>query len=97
MNGSTLTYGQIQSISQNLKSYSSSMEQVLGEVKSLFNNVGNESTWSGTAAASAKEEFDKLSAKFPEFSKAVNDCAAYLDQVVANYQNVDQQIMSEQH
>lgn len=97
MNGSTLTYGQIQAISQNLKSLSSSMESNLGEIKTLFDNVGNEEYWAGSSASSAKAEFDQLSAKFPEFSKAVNDCAAYLDSVVASYQNVDQKIMSEQH
>ena len=95
MNGSALTYAQISAIGTNLKSYSSEMESLLNDIKALFAKVGTDSVWSGTSASAAKAEFDRLSAKFPEFSKAVNDCASYLDTVVASYQDVDRQIMSE--
>lgn len=94
--GSALTYSQIDAISTNLKSYSTEMEALLNEIKTLFSKVGTDSVWSGTAAQSAKEEFDRLSAKFPEFSNAVNECANYLNTVVANYQAADRQVMSEE-
>ncbi len=93
--GSTLTYAQIDSISTNLKSYSSNMEALLNEIKGLFAKVGTDAVWSGTAAQTAKEEFDRLSAKFPEFSQAISDCSNYLNTVVANYQAVDRQVSSE--
>ena len=93
--GSALTYAQIDSISTNLKSYSTNMEAILNEIKTLFAKVGTDSVWSGTSAQAAKQDFDRLSAKFPEFSQAVNECASYLKTVVANYQAADRQVISE--
>ena len=93
MNGSTLTYAEIMSISSNLKSYSATMEQLLSEIKTYLNKVGAEDTWSGTSASEAKRQFDALAAKFPEFYQAVTDTANYLSQVVANYQAADKQVM----
>lgn len=95
--GSTLTYAQIDAISTNLKTYSTDMEAVLNEIKVLFSKVGTDAVWSGTAAQSAKEEFDRLSAKFPEFVSAVNRSSEHLKTVVSNYQAVDQQLMGEEH
>lgn len=95
--GSSLTYAQLESTSQSLKSYSTSMEALLNEIRGLFSKVGTDAVWSGTAAQSAKEEFDKLSAKFPEFSTAVNECATQLNTVVANYRAADNQVMSERN
>ena len=65
------------------------MEQILNAVSTEFNKVGNEGTWSGTAANSAKQEFDALKAKFPEFKQTINDCAKYLESVVTRYEAVD--------
>ena len=48
--------------------------------------------WSGTAASETKATFDKLSAKFPEFSQSVNDCYKYLLSVVENYKSVDSMV-----
>ena len=58
-------------------------------VKSLFDKIGTEDVWSGTAASKTKETFDQLSAKFPEFSQSINDCYKYLTSVVENYKSVD--------
>lgn len=95
MNGSNLTYGQISEISSNLKTYASNMEDTLNQVKNLFNKVGQEDVWAGTSATAAKEEFDSLAARFPEFITAVNECSNYLSQVVANYQAADKEVMSQ--
>ena len=65
------------------------MESLLNEIKALFDKVGTDDVWSGTAASATKEKFDTLSAKFPEFSQAVNDCYKYLLSVVENYKAVD--------
>lgn len=92
---SSLTYGQIQAISTNLQSYSTQMQSILEEVKMLFSKIGTDDVWSGTAAGSTKAEFDRLSAKFPEFYQAVETCCKYLNNVVANYQAVDQQVMGQ--
>ena len=97
MNGQNkLSYNQMQSISERLSAYSKTMESTLNEVKSLFDKIGSEGVWSGTAAASKKEEFDALSTRFPEFSAAILDCKNYLDNVLATYQAADQAISAQQ-
>lgn len=89
MDFSRLSYGQITSTAEQLNNSSAQMESLLNEIKALFDKVGTDDVWSGTAASATKEKFDTLSAKFPEFSQAVNDCYKYLLSVVENYQNVD--------
>lgn len=89
MDFSKLSYSQVQSLADQLNSSSTAMESLLNEVKTLFAKIGTDDVWSGTAASSTKEQFDALSAKFPEFSNAVNDCYKYLVSVVENYKAVD--------
>lgn len=89
MDFSRLSYSQVQSMANQLNSLSTQMESLLNEIKTLFNKIGTEDVWSGTAASTTKETFDKLSAKFPEFSQSVNECYKYLVSVVENYKNVD--------
>ncbi len=95
MNRSTLSYQQIISIATQLHNSASAMEDNLNNLKALFNKVGNDDVWSGTAAAATKDEFDKLSAKFPEFSQAIDDCYKYLQSVVETYKNVDASVMGQ--
>lgn len=92
MDFSKLSYGQIQSIADQLNSSSSQMETLLSEIKSLFERIGSDDVWSGTSASATKETFDQLSAKFPEFSASVNDCYKYLVSVVENYKAVDSMV-----
>ena len=93
MNGlSKLSYNQIQEKAEQLNSASNSMERILEEIKTLFAKIGTDDVWSGTAASSTKQEFDTLSAKFPEFSQAINDCYKYLLSVVETYKSVDNAI-----
>lgn len=93
MNGfSGLSYAQIESISNQLNTKASTMESLLNNISGQLKKVGDEGTWSGTAANAAFEEFEKLMQKFPEFSKAVKDCSQYLNKVVAAYKSVDQQV-----
>lgn len=89
MDFSKLTYGQVQAMADQLNTSSTDMESLLSEIKSLFDKVGTEDVWSGTAASTTKETFDKLSEKFPEFSQSVKDCYEYLMKVVENYKTVD--------
>lgn len=91
-----LSYTQMQNISGKLSEYSTTMELVLNEIKALFEKIGTEDVWSGTAAASKKDEFDLLSSKFPEFSAAVLDCKKYLDNVLETYQAADKAVTSQQ-
>lgn len=93
---SKLTYSQIQSIADQLNTTSTEMETLLTEISNLLIKVGEESVWAGTAAAITKETFDTLSAKFPEFSQAVNKCSTYLLQVVENYKSVDSMVTGQQ-
>lgn len=96
MDFSKLSYAQVTSYAEQLQSSSREMETLLAEIKALLDKVGNDDTWSGTAAGNTKETFDKLSAKFPEFSTAINDCYKYLMSVVASYKAVDQMVTGQQ-
>lgn len=96
MDFSKLSYAEIQSKANELKNSATTMQDILTEVENLFAKIGDESTWSGTAASSTKETFDTLKAKFPEFYQSVSDCSTYLNEVVANYQSVDSMIMGQQ-
>lgn len=88
-----LSYEELQNIASGLKTSSETMAQILNEVKNEFSNIGDDNTWSGTAASETKATFDTLSAKFPEFSQAVESCYTYLTQtVIPNYQAVDSAI-----
>ncbi len=89
MDFSKLSYSQVETLATQLNGASTSMESLLDEIKTLFNKVGTDDVWSGTAASETKNEFDTLSAKFPEFSNAINDCYRYLMSVVETYKNVD--------
>ena len=64
-------------------------------IKALFNKIGTDDVWNGTAASKTKEEFDILSAKFPEFSSAISDCHKHLLSVVETYRSVDTKIIGE--
>lgn len=96
MDFSKLSYEQVVSIADQLQSSSTSMETLLNELKTLFENIGNEQVWSGTAASQTKDKFDALSAKFPEFYMAINDCYKYLTNVVENYKSVDAIVTGQQ-
>lgn len=97
MNGfSGLSYKDIEDISNQLDAKASSMESLLNNISTQLKKVGNEGTWSGTAASSAFAEFNKLMEKFPEFSQAVKDCSTYLNKVVATYRAVDSKIIGQQ-
>ena len=93
---SKISYQAMSEASTSLKTNATDMSTILTEIKTLFENIGDESTWSGTAANSAKEQFDTLSAKFEEFYTSISDCSQYLDKVVQNYQNVDSIVNGQQ-
>ena len=96
MDFSKLSYGQVQAMADQLNSSSSQMESLLNEIKALFDKVGTDDVWSGTAASQTKERFDTLSAKFNEFSQAINDCYKYLMSVVESYKAVDAAVSGQQ-
>ena len=89
MDFSKLSYGQVQAMADQLHGSATEMENTLTEIKTLFERVGNDDVWSGTAASTTKERFDELSSKFSEFSQAIDDCYNYLLQVVERYKSVD--------
>lgn len=89
---SNLSYKQISNISSTLKTKAGSMSDLLKKVETELRKVGDDGTWSGTAASSAFAEFKKLIEKFPEFHEAITSCATYLDRVVATYQSVDRAV-----
>ncbi len=89
MDHSKISYEQVRATADQLKNYASQMETLLNEAKTLLAKVGDAGTWAGTAAASVKDSFDKLSVRFPEFSAAVNDENIYLNKVVQNFETAD--------
>ena len=89
MDHSKLNYQQILERANSLKASATKMQNNLDEVKRLFGVIGTDDAWNGTAAGVTKNEFNRLSEKFPDFSKAVDDCSIYLNSVVENYQSVD--------
>lgn len=92
MDFSKLSYGEVQTMAEKLNNSATQMETLLSEIKSLFDKIGTEDVWSGTAASTTKATFDQLSAKFPEFSQSIDDCYKYLMSVVENYKAVDAKI-----
>ncbi len=90
---SKLSYSEIEEIAENLNSSSRNMETLLNEIKNLFEKVGTDEVWSGTAAATSKETFDRLSEKFPQFSQAISNCHSKLMTVIANFKAVDNAVM----
>ena len=93
MDFAKLSYGQVQAMAEQLKSAAEQMEALRTEINALFAKIGTEEVWNGTAAATTKETFDQLSAKFPEFSQSVTDCYQYLISVVESYKAVDTMVM----
>lgn len=85
------SYEEIMSVANQLKSKAGEMETLLGTtVKGLFEQIGDGSDiWSGNAANTARDEFNTMSEKFPEFYQAVDSCYGYLNAVAANYQAAD--------
>ena len=94
MNQSKISYEQILSLSEQLKSASQNVEQILGNVTSLFNRIGDSGVWSGQTAQTARTQFDTLAKKFPEFVDAISKCQTYLASVVENYKNIDTNILN---
>ena len=92
MNYSKISYEQVLSLAEQLKTASVNMESVLTEITTLLNRVGNSDAWNGTSAAAAKMKFDTLAAKLPEFYNATRNCHTHLVSVVENYKNVDASI-----
>ena len=92
MDFSKITYEQVLSMSQQLSSSANKMNDILNQIKSEFEKIGNEGVWAGTAASKDKADFDHLSAKFPEFSEAIQDCSKYLNSMVENYKSVDRAV-----
>ena len=92
MDFSRISYEQVLSMSAQLQNSATRMNEILDMVKSEFNKIGDEGTWSGTAASQNKAEFDSLSAQFPKFYEAIQDCSKYLNSMVENYRSVDQAV-----
>ena len=65
---SGLSYGEINSIADQLKSKADSMNNLLEQsIKTEMNKVGTDGVWSGNAAEQAKAEFNALAQKFHLF------------------------------
>lgn len=84
-----VSYQQILDIANKLKDYSTNMQELLDEIGKDFEKIGTDGVWSGEAATTVKEEFSKLSARFPEFYETVSNCSTHLTTVVENYKSVD--------
>ena len=73
-----LTYSEIISLAGNLK-------MVSGQIEDLLSRIGDGGdVWTGDAALMARQTFDELVTRFPEFINSINDYADYLVNVVAS-------------
>lgn len=86
---SKLSYEQISSMEQQLRTDGANMESNLNRIKVQFEKIGTEGVWSGTSASATYDRFKELASKFDSFHQAVTDCAKYLQNVVENYKAVD--------
>lgn len=93
---SKISYGKVQEYAAELNSSAKDMEVVLTEVKNLFDKVGTDDVWNGTAASQQREQFDTLSSKFFEFYEAIGDCSEYLNKIVSRAQELDAKITGQQ-
>ncbi len=91
MNTNLSSYQDLTDAATNLRKYKTEMDTLLNTtIKNNINKIGEGSDiWSGDAAENAKQKFNKIAAKFPDFVKSVEDCAAYLEQVRTDFQNAD--------
>lgn len=93
MNGvSQVQYQTILDIADQLESLKTEITTLLeSEVKPIYLKIGNESqaVWEGSAAVTARTQFDTLMGTFEQFEKAIQDQYVYLRGAVANYKAVD--------
>lgn len=90
---SGLSYNEINSIADQLKSKADTMNSLLEQsISSEMNKVGTDGVWSGDAAEQAKAEFKTLMEKFPSFYEAITECSKYLKLMVERYQAVDRAV-----
>ncbi len=81
-----LTYSEIISLAGNLKMVSGQIEDLLSVLKEQdYARIGDGGdVWTGDAALMARQTFDELVTRFPEFINSINDYADYLVNVVAS-------------
>lgn len=80
-----LTYSEITSLAGQLKMLSGQIDDLLSVLKDQdYIRIGeNGDVWTGDAADMARQTFDELVAKFPDFVNSINEYADYLVNVVA--------------
>lgn len=89
-----VTSERVREAANELKDASTRMEENLNNIKALMEKIGEADIWSGNAASTAREEFDRLSALFPSFHEAVLNCSQGLNQFATNYDTAESKISS---
>ncbi len=85
MNNGGLTYLEITSLASQLKSSLGKLEELMSILKDEdYVRIGDGGdVWTGDVATMAKQTFEELVVKFPDFVDSVSDYADYLVSVVA--------------
>ena len=79
-----LSYQEITALAGQLKMLSGSLDDLLNVIKQDYTRIGDSGDiWTGDAANMAKQTFDDLVMKFPEFISSISEYADYLVNVVA--------------
>ena len=79
-----LTYSEITSLAGQLKTLSSQINEVIQTINLDYKRIGDGGDiWTGDAADTARDTFDELTSKFPDFANAIDEFADYLVSVVA--------------
>ena len=87
-----LNYNELLAHADELQTQANNMQEILSTVRTLFGQVGTGDVWSGTTASANREQFDRLSAKFPEFYDIIQRCKDNLIKIVEDNKAVDRQL-----
>ena len=79
-------YVRMREIASELKQAATTMQDILDNITTEYKKIGNPDVWAGHSANEAKAKFETLSAKFPEFSQAINECNEHVMWVAADYE-----------
>lgn len=84
-------YAVVDECAEKLSNEADRMEQLLEEIKSLINRIGDngDGTWEGDAANEVKAKFDAWTSRFENFVASMRDCSAHVKQVSAEFKEAD--------
>lgn len=84
-----ISYEQVTSTAQSIKSSANNMQQILNNVTQKMNQVGNDDVWKSSAAQQLLMRFKELSSKFEIFYTEIDNYSKFLLRTVETYKAAD--------